>query len=117
MRPESNKEGRVHGDRGNTASSLRKRQRAGRRLPSFNSFQIYVKGVWKRSENEPVRPGSQLNGASLLQSVAAVVKLVSPEKQDQGQEGSYWKAQPSTQRGPERAGSMLSGNCSLSPWL
>lgn len=117
MSPGSNKESRLHGDRGNTISSLGKRQRAGRRLPSFNSFQIYVKGVRKRSENEPVRPGRQLNGASLLQSVAAVVKLVSisretgPGPGEQPSEGSAF----CTQR-PGK-GSTLSGNCSLSPWL
>lgn len=52
------------------------------------------------------RPGGRLTGASLLQSVDEV-KLVPPERQDQGQENCQQKAQPATPRDPGGAASFL----------
>lgn len=52
------------------------------------------------------RPGGRLTGASLLQSVDEV-KLVPPERQDQGQENCQQKAQPATPRDLGGAASSL----------
>lgn len=110
MRPGSTKKSRLHGDHSTAASSLW--QRVGGCRSSFNGFQILCEGSEEEIKTEAVgRPGSHLTGASLLQSVAAVVMLVSPEKP--GPEPG--KLLSSTER--PRKGSKFSGTCSSVPLL